>query len=193
MQSMLVMLYWNAPGENPRAASSQTPSGRSETVRPVQLHPRRHARTQPRIMACITSDAAAGAHLIEQSALSATELDAELLAVHVRGPRDRDTEREQINRNLALASSVGAKVVRLTGSDATDCLLEFARAHGVKRILVSRDRRSFLDSLFGRELWRKMVRKGKGLQIQIVNLRKTREIPENQFGFSPPIETGSTI
>jgi K+-sensing histidine kinase KdpD len=170
MLMVLAMLLWNPPGENSRAASSQIPSGRTETRRPLHLHPRRYARSQPGIMACITSDVAAGPHLLEQAVLLATELDAELIAVHVESPRDPESERDQTNRNLTLFSRAGVKVVRLAGSDAADCLLKFARAHELKRILVSKDRQSFLRSLFGCDLWRKMVRKGQGLHIQIVDL-----------------------
>ena len=167
------MLRWNAPDGNPRSASSQTPNLHSETDRPLHLHLGRHSRTRLRIMACITSDAAAGAPLLQQAVLSASELDAQLFAVHVEGSREADTEREQTNRNLALARSLGAKVVRLTGHNVADCLLKFARTHGVKRIIVPRDRRLFSGSLFGRELWRQIVRSGEGFQIQIVGLRKT--------------------
>lgn len=164
------MLHRNVRYENPRAASSQTPGGRLETSR---LDLPRRARTQPKIMACVTSDAAGGTRLFEQAVVSAKELNAELFAVHVNGHRKRDTERDQTERNLALAASVGAKVVRLTSASAADCLLEFARAHGVTRILVPRDRQSFLSFLFERELWREIVRKGTGFQIQIVGLRET--------------------
>jgi K+-sensing histidine kinase KdpD len=166
-----MMLHRNALYENPRAVSSQTPGGRLETSR---LDLPRRARTQPRIMACVTSDAASGTRLFEQAVVSAKELDAELFAVYVGGHRNRGIEREQINRNLTLFSSAGAKVVRLAGSDAADRFLEFARAHGVTRMLVPRDRQAFLSFLFERELWREIVRKGTGFQIQIVGLREPR-------------------
>ena len=132
-------------------------------------------------MACITSDAAAGAALLKQAVLSAAELDAELFAVHVESSREGEAEREQINRYLELAGSLGAKVVRLTGCNVADCLLKFARSHGVTRILVSRER-SFLGSLFGGELWRKMVRNGVGFQIQVVGLRSRSETASRRTG-----------
>lgn len=104
-----------------------------------------------RILVCVGSSAD-DARLLRAARRMATSLRAEWIAVHVETPasvRMSDVERERIAENLRLAERLGAETVRLSGENAAEEAVYFARSRNVTRMIVGKpsDRR-----------WRHLVR-----------------------------------
>jgi K+-sensing histidine kinase KdpD len=99
-----------------------------------------------RVMVCMSSSVDAP-RLVRRGELMAAGLGARLYAVYVETakehpdritPRDRDT----LARNMALAQSLGATVVRVKAARTVDGLIEFARREGITHVIVGQTQRS---------------------------------------------------
>jgi two-component system sensor histidine kinase KdpD len=93
-------------------------------------------------------------------------------AVHVgpQGPAPRD-DLEQVCQE---ARRQGAEVVLLEGRDPLAPLLDFARAHGVRHIVLGRPRRSSLGGLLKRSLGVRLLRQGSDFDMHIMDLAEPR-------------------
>jgi two-component system sensor histidine kinase KdpD len=91
------------------------------------------------------------ARLVRAASRLATRLRAPWLAVHVETPaslRLPPQERGRVIDNLRLAEKLGAETATVTGEDAVEALLAFARSRNVTRILLGKP---------AQPRWREMV------------------------------------
>jgi len=115
-------------------------------------------RTKEALLVCVGPNP--GAETIVRSASRiATLLNAEWHAVYVETPqlqRLPEAERERILRTLRLAQELGAMTATLTGQDAVQVLVDYARIRNLSKLVVGRDtrihgwtswRRSFVDRI----------------------------------------------
>jgi two-component system sensor histidine kinase KdpD len=91
-----------------------------------------------RIAVCVTSNPAAQ-YLVARAARMARRLDAELYVVHVARPDDEvEDNRKSLEANLQFAQNLGARVVRLEGSDVAETVAQFARDKHITQIIFGR-------------------------------------------------------
>jgi two-component system sensor histidine kinase KdpD len=110
---------------------------------------RNHGITEPwgaaeRVLVCV-GPSPSSARLIRGARRMAKGLDARWMAAWVDAtdtPPMSDGDRERLQANLRMAESLGAEVVCLKGSRASETLLAWAREHNVTRIVIGKPTRS---------------------------------------------------
>lgn len=123
---------------------------RDQSVSPVW-------QTRDSLLACIGTGAG-GEKLIRTTARVASRLEAPWHAIYVETPglqRLAEACRHRILRNLKLAEELGAQTATLSGSDAEEVTIKYARDHNLARLVVGRDHprpwrpwyRSFADRI----------------------------------------------
>lgn len=99
------------------------------------------------------SSGPSAARLVRAARRVAAGLRAEWVVAYVETPgelRRPESDRDQVVQTLRLAEQLGAETVTLTGANAADELLAFARERNVSRIVIGRpERPRWRDFLFG--------------------------------------------
>jgi two-component system sensor histidine kinase KdpD len=107
---------------------------REQSVAPVW-------QTRESLLACIGPGEGSD-RIIRSTARIAAKLDVPWHAVYIETPelqRLSDRQRQRILRNLKLAQDTGAETASLSGSDAVDTLVGYARDHNLAKVIVGRD------------------------------------------------------
>jgi two-component system sensor histidine kinase KdpD len=107
---------------------------------------------QERILVCVTPRSNA-AEMLESGRRNADRFHGELYVVHVQQPVLSQQDREILRQNLDYARQLGAEVETLTGLDAADAILEFARQKCITQIFVGHSTREGA----WRRLWRSFI------------------------------------
>jgi two-component system, OmpR family, sensor histidine kinase KdpD len=99
-----------------------------------------------RVMVCMSSNPDA-ARVIRTGVRIAGRLGSHWYAVYVETPRERvdrisPKDREALARNIALAESLGATVVRVKADKAAEGLIAFARREGITHVVFGQSQRS---------------------------------------------------
>jgi two-component system, OmpR family, sensor histidine kinase KdpD len=132
----------------------------------------RRVSNSERVMVCMSSSADAP-RLVRRGELMAAGLGARLYAVYVETakerpdritPRDRDT----LARNMALAQSIGATVVRVKAARTVDGLIEFARREGITHVILGQTQRSRLDILLRGSVLERLLREVPDVSVQVL-------------------------
>src|SRR5262249_24109660 len=148
-----------------RAVVAQTP--RNDTPRKVAA--------SERVMVCLSSSAPHGATLLRRGARRAGRLNTDWFVVYVETPQeaphriDAEAQRHLLD-NFEKARELGAQVERLQGVDPVPALIEFARTHGVGRLVLGRSRRPWWRQLFGRSVMQRLVAEAVDFDVLIVSL-----------------------
>src|SRR5262249_33432695 len=113
-------------------------------------------KTQARLLCCIGPNPGSE-QVVRSSARLAQQLGVEWRAVYVETPRLQRlpaAERERILRIVRLAQDLGAATAILTGNEAVDALVDYARAENIATVVVGRGprrrlpwRRSMSDAI----------------------------------------------
>ncbi len=90
---------------------------------------------QERILVCITPRSNA-ADMLESGRRNSDRFQGEFYAVYVQQPVLSQHDRRILRQNLKYARELGAQVFTLTGLDAADVILKFARQKGITQIFV---------------------------------------------------------
>lgn len=141
----------------------------------------RKAGTSERVMVCLSSHPPHGATLLRRGARMAGRLNTDWFVVHVETPKEAphriDAEAQRhLFENFEKARELGAQVVRLQATDPTTTLVEFARTHGVGRIVVGRTQQSWWRKLLGRSVMQRLVEHAVDFDVLIVSLAKEDEV-----------------
>jgi two-component system sensor histidine kinase KdpD len=107
---------------------------RDQSVAPVW-------QTRESLLACIGPGDGAD-RIIRSAARIATRLDVPWHAVYIETPelqRLSDRQRQRILRSLKLAQEMGAETASLSGNNAVEMVVEYARDHNLSRVIVGRD------------------------------------------------------
>jgi two-component system sensor histidine kinase KdpD len=135
----------------------------------------RRAAASERVMVCLASSPPPhGAVLLRQGSRLAGRLNTDWFVVHV------DTKEEANHRISAEAQrhlledeqrarDLGAEVVRLKAGKPVPALLDFARAHGVRHIVIGHTERPWWRRLLGLSPVFKLVREARGFDLHIVS------------------------
>ena len=125
-----------------------------------------------RVMVCMSSNADAP-RLVQRGELIAAGLRARLYAVYVETAKerpDRITSRDHdtLARNMALAQSLGATVVRVKAARTVDGLIEFARREGITHVLLGQTQRSRWDILLHGSVLERFLREVPDASVQVL-------------------------
>ncbi len=112
------------------------------------------------------------ARLIRATKRMATRLKAHWLAVYVELPAARplaEADRQRLEAQLRLAESLGAEIVRLTGTRVSDAMLDYARRHDITRIILGKPTHSRWRDLYRGSLLDEVVRGSGDIDVLIIS------------------------
>ena len=127
-----------------------------------------------RVMVCMSSSTSSP-RVIRTGARIASRLGARWYAVYVATPaelpgRIRPADRDQLARNIALAESLGATVVRVTADRPADGLVAFAQREGITHVIFGQSSRSRLEILMKGSTLNRFLEDVKDAAVQVVPL-----------------------
>jgi len=144
-----------------------------------------HARPQDlsgsnaseRVMACIASRTPHSATLLRRASRLAGRLNTDWYVVYVETPKesplriDAEAQRRLMDTEEK-ARELGGEVVRLSGKDPVQVLLEFARTHHVGHIVIDRTTKPLWRQLLGQSVMFGLVRDAAGFDLHIVSFEE---------------------
>ena len=127
-----------------------------------------------RVMVCMSSSTSAP-RVIRAGARIAGRLGARWYAVYVETPselpvRIRAADREQLRRNIALAESLGATIVRVKADRPADGLIAFAQREGITHVVFGQSSRTRLEILMKGSTLNRFLEEVKDAAVQVVPL-----------------------
>lgn len=127
-----------------------------------------------RVMVCMSSSASAP-RVIRTGARIAGRLGARWYAVYVETPselpeRIKAPDREQLQRNLTLAESLGATIVRVKAERPADGLVAFAQREGITHVIFGQSSRTRLEILMKGSTLNRFLEEVKDAAVQVVPL-----------------------
>jgi two-component system sensor histidine kinase KdpD len=127
-----------------------------------------------RVMVCMSSSADAP-RVIRIGARIAGRLGARWYAVYVETPREAPgritpADRDALQRNIALAESLGATVVRVTADRPADGLIAFAKREGITHVIFGQTARSRWEILMKGSTLNRFLEEVRDAAIQVVPL-----------------------
>ncbi|MET0341338.1 MAG: sensor histidine kinase KdpD [Polyangiales bacterium] len=118
------------------------------------------------------SPAPASAKLVRAAKRMATGLRADWVAAYVEAssrPPLGDADAARLEENLKLAESLGAKVVRLTGTEVAGPLLAHARRHNVTRLVLGKPTHAALRDRLRGSLLDQVVRASGDIDVHVIS------------------------
>jgi two-component system sensor histidine kinase KdpD len=115
--------------------------------------------------------------VLRTGARIAGRLGAKWYAVYVETPRERPDRitaksREALARNIALAESLGATLVRVHADRPADGLIEFARREGITHVIFGQSQRSRLEVILKGSVIDRFLREVPDAAMQIVPVER---------------------
>lgn len=125
-----------------------------------------------RVMACLSS-AAEAPRVLRAGARIAGRLGARWYAVYVETPREapgriQASDREALTRNLTLAESLGATVVRVRADRPADGLIAFAKREGITHVVFGQTARSRWEILLKGSTLNRFLEEVRDATVQVV-------------------------
>lgn len=124
-----------------------------------------------RILVCI-SPSPLSARLVRAAKRMAAGLHAQWLTVYVETPRAArlpEAERNRVIQTLRLAEQLGAETTTLSGHDAAEEILTYARKHNVTKIIVGKPSHSaWRDWIFGSVL-NDLIRDSGAIDVYVIS------------------------
>lgn len=142
----------------------------------------REAQLGQKILVCVGHDTIS-TRIIRHTKRMASRAKAPWFAVYVetgRHERLNDKARLMADRNLRLAEKMGARIVRLSGNNAADEIINYASNHGITRIIVGHKQRSQPARWLRGSLSAELIDRGTDFEITTI-------IGEERQGFFPYI------
>ncbi len=130
-----------------------------------------------RVMVCISSSADAP-RVIRAGARIARRLGAHWYAVYVETPREapghiRRADQEALQRNLELATDLGATIVRVKAGKPSDGLIAFAQREGITHVVFGQSARSRWEILLKGSTLNRFLEEVRDAAVQVVPLADT--------------------
>lgn len=95
------------------------------------------------------------------------------------------TQREQLAENLALASSLGAALMTVAATDVAGALVDQARELRASQIVIGKSRRSRWFEWRHGSIAQDVIRKARGVAVQVVPLEDADERPATRGDYNP--------
>ena len=130
-----------------------------------------------RVMVCMSSFSPRAAGLLRRGSRTAGRLNTDWYVVYVETPAEAPNlidaaAQRYLHENIQTARDLGAEVVRLKGKDPAAAILEFARAHNVRTVIVGRSLRPPWRRLFKKDVVQKLVDEAVGFDLHIVSFEE---------------------
>jgi two-component system sensor histidine kinase KdpD len=125
-----------------------------------------------RVMVCMSSSDTAP-RVIRAGARIASRLGARWYAVYVDTPtegRSTETTRAALDRNIQLAESLGATVVRVTADRPADGLIAFAKREGITHVIFGQTARTRWEILMKGSTLNRFLEEVRDAAVQVVPL-----------------------
>jgi two-component system sensor histidine kinase KdpD len=127
-----------------------------------------------RVMVCMSASETAP-RVIRAGARIAARLGATWYAVYVETPREAPGRinakyRDALARNLQLAESLGATMVRVKADRAADGLIAFAKREGITHVVFGQTARSRWEILMKGSTLNRFLEEVRGATVQVVSL-----------------------
>jgi len=118
--------------------------------------------------------------LIRWTRRMADSLRCPWLAVHVESSREMDDEaRARLEKNLALARTLGAEVIATTDEDVARGILRIAQQQNISQIVVGKPTAAnWLEWLRAGRLLRQLTRKSGNIDLHVVRAEKGESAPK---------------
>ena len=135
------------------------------------------AHPSGRVMVCLASNPPRAKVLLSRGSRMAGRLNTDWYVVYVETPRESpeliDSEAQRyLLANIEKARELGAEVVRLKSDDPAQAILDFARTHGVARLILGRSLQPWWKQvLFGSVLTR-LLREATDIDLHIVSFEE---------------------
>lgn len=128
-----------------------------------------------KVMVCIASYSPRAAGLLRRGSRMAGRLSTDWYVAYVETPDEAPdridaTAQRHLHNNIEMARDLGAEVVRLKSRDPVGALLEFARSHDVGHLIVGRSQQPWWKRLTGRDVFGRLVRETRDMDLHIVAL-----------------------
>lgn len=126
--------------------------------------------TTDRILVCVGGDEQSE-RVVRQAASIANGLNATWVAVHASTPAETALDvakLKNVDRNLELASRLGAEVSRLTAKDLPSEVLRFAAQENITQIIMGRSTPGFLKRFLGRSLSDEIMLRARGVSVHVM-------------------------
>ena len=125
-----------------------------------------------RVMVCMSS-ANEATRVLRTGARIAGRLGARWYAVYVETPRESPSriepnDREALSRNIGLAESLGATVVRVKADRPADGLIAFAKREGITHVIFGQSARSRLEILWKGSTLNRFLEEVRDAAVQVV-------------------------
>jgi len=139
--------------------------------RQLESYLRSHGVDQPwgvqeRIMVCVTPRSNA-AQMLESGRRNADRFQAEFYAVYVHQPAISQKDRAALQQNLDLARQMGAQVEVLSGLDAGDAILTFAKEKGITQIFIGHSSKEGAWRRLWSSLVDRLIRSAEGIDVNV--------------------------
>jgi two-component system sensor histidine kinase KdpD len=130
-----------------------------------------------RVMVCMSSSADAP-RVLRTGSRIAGRLGARWYAVYVETPREAPgriaaDDREALQRNITLAESLGATVVRVRADRPADGLIAFAKREGITHVIFGQSARNRLEILMKGSTLNRFLQEVRDAAVQVVPLDQT--------------------
>src|SRR5262245_22076646 len=132
------------------------------TAQNQAARPGTQSKAAGRVLVALSSYPPRAKMLLRSGSRTAGRLNTDWFVVYVETPKEAPTlidaeAQRHLLANIELARELGAEVVRLKHSDPVEAILDFARSHGVSRIVIGRSnepwwRRTLRFSVFRRTM-----------------------------------------
>jgi two-component system, OmpR family, sensor histidine kinase KdpD len=125
-----------------------------------------------RVMVCMSS-AEGAPRVIRAGARIAARLGARWYAVYVETPREApgrigEKNREVLTRNIQMAESLGATVVRVKADRAADGLVAFAKREGISHVIFGQTARTRWEILLKGSVLNRFLEEVRDAAVQVV-------------------------
>lgn len=132
--------------------------------------PRSTWPTRERILVCMTPSPTS-AKVLRAAKRMVVSLHAEWIAAFVETPRHQGmgrSDRDQLQRNFRLAERLGAQTVTLSGHNAAEELVSYARQRNVTKIIAGKPDHPWWYDLFSRSLVDRLLRGSGEIDVYVV-------------------------
>lgn len=132
-------------------------------------------RAGGRVLVAVSSFSPQALALLRSGSRVAGRLNTDWYVLHVETPKEAPhridaAAQRNLHATIEKAEELGAEVVRLRASDAVQAVLDFARSHGVRQIVVGRSHLPWWRRAFGRGFVERMIREGTDFDLLVVAL-----------------------
>ncbi|HZR65054.1 MAG TPA: universal stress protein [Terriglobales bacterium] len=121
---------------------------------------------QERIMVCVTPRSSA-AQMLESGRRNADRFQGEFYVVYVQQPALSQEDRDVLEQNLSYARRLGAQVEILSGLNAAEAILKFAREKGITQIFVGHSTRHGAWRRLWSNLIERIIRSAEGIDVVV--------------------------